>query len=42
MAVKDEMSYPDWKQRLERADRETKAGKGITLEAYLRKRKARR
>lgn len=41
MAVKDEMSYPDWRKRLERANRETRAGKGIALEAYLRKRKAR-
>jgi prevent-host-death family protein len=41
LATRDEMSYPDWKQRLRRADRESKQGKGITLDAYL-KRRARR
>lgn len=41
-ATLDEMSYPDWKKRLARAQREFAAGKGITLEAYLRKRAARR
>lgn len=41
-ATLDEMSYPDWKKRLARAKREFAAGKGITLEAYLRKRASRR
>ena len=33
----DEMSYPDWRQRLNRAKRESKAGKGISLDAFLKK-----
>jgi prevent-host-death family protein len=37
----DEMKYPDWKERLARADKEHREGKSITLEAFLRK-KARR
>jgi prevent-host-death family protein len=41
-ATLDEMSYPDWKKRLARAQREFAAGKGITLEEYLRKRASRR
>lgn len=41
-ATRDEMSYPDWQKRLARAQREFKAGKGISPEAYLRKRASRR
>ena len=41
LATQDEMSYPDWKERLARAEREIAAGKGITLEAYMKRRKAR-
>lgn len=37
----DEMSYPDWRQRLERAERESMAGKGTGLETFV-KREARR
>ena len=33
----DEMSYPDWRYRLNRAKRELKAGKGISLNAFLKK-----
>ena len=36
MATQDEMSYPDWKKRLSRAQRE--AGSGVLLETYLHKR----
>ena len=38
MATRDEMSFPDWRQRLERAERESKAGRGISAEAYFKKR----
>ena len=41
LATRDEMSYPDWSQRLKRAQRESKAGKGLALDEYL-KRRARR
>ncbi len=34
-----EMSYPDSKARFARARKESKAGKGISLEQYLKKRK---
>lgn len=37
LSTKDEMSYPDWENRLERANRES--GKGISIESYLKKRK---
>lgn len=37
-ATMDEMSYPDWKERIERAERDLDAGLGITLEAYMKKR----
>jgi len=35
-AVKDEMTYSDWKARLERARKE--AGSGISIESYLKRR----
>jgi hypothetical protein len=35
----DEMSYPDWRKRLARAERELNEGKGIELEEYLKRRK---
>lgn len=38
----DEMSYPDWQERIARAERESREGKGITLEAYMKKRARRR
>ena len=38
----DEQSYPDWEVRLRRAEREAKAGKGIELEAFLKREKKRR
>jgi prevent-host-death family protein len=41
LATRDEMTYPDWEQRLRRAKRESKQGKGVSLETYL-KRRARR
>ncbi|MBI2915670.1 MAG: type II toxin-antitoxin system Phd/YefM family antitoxin [Elusimicrobia bacterium] len=37
LATQAEMSYPDWKQRLSRAQNES--GKGISMESYLKKRK---
>ena len=40
-ATRDEMSYPDWKSRLQRALRESDEGKRVTLDAYV-KRRARR
>ena len=42
LATRDEMSYPDWERRLRRANLESKQGKGISLDAYLKKRSARR
>lgn len=39
MATQDEMSYPDWKTRLARSQRELRAGKSIPLESYLQDRK---
>jgi prevent-host-death family protein len=41
LATRDEMSYSDWPERLERAQRESKQGKRMTLDAYV-KRRARR
>jgi prevent-host-death family protein len=41
LATRDEMSYPDWQQRLRRARKESGAGKRLTLDAYV-KRRARR
>ena len=41
LAARDEMSFPDWPKRLDRAQREAAAGKGTSLEAYRRKRKRR-
>jgi prevent-host-death family protein len=39
-ATLDEMAYPDWERRLARAQAES--GKGISLEAYLKKRSRKR
>jgi prevent-host-death family protein len=41
MATRDEMSFPDWEQRLRRAKKESRQGKAVSLDAYL-KRRARR
>jgi len=41
LATRDEMSSPDWERRLERARRESKQGKSVSLDTYL-KRRARR
>lgn len=41
LATRDEMSNPDWERRLRRARQESKQGKGMLLDAYL-KRRARR
>ena len=41
-ATLDEMSYPDWKQRLARAEKESAAGKGMPMDEYFRKRAAKR
>ncbi len=41
LATRDEMSFPDWERRLGRARRESKQGKSVSLETYL-KRRARR
>lgn len=38
MATLDEMSYPDWREKLERAEKESKEGKRIELSAYIKKR----
>lgn len=41
VATRDEMSYPDWSRRLALAERESRAGKSITLDAYVKRRNAR-
>jgi prevent-host-death family protein len=41
LATRDEMSYPDWDRRLRQVQRESKQGKGVSLDGYL-KRRARR
>ena len=41
LATRDEMSNTDWEGRLRQAQRESKQGKGVSLDAYL-KRRARR
>jgi antitoxin YefM len=33
----DEMSYPDWKERLEEAEEDSRKGRGITLEDLEKK-----
>jgi len=38
-ATQEEMSHPDWKQRLARAETESRLGRGKPLESYLRDRK---
>lgn len=38
----DEMSYPDWRGRLERAEKASRAGKGVELESFLKKEAKRR
>jgi prevent-host-death family protein len=38
----DEMSYPDWQEKLRRGLKQLEAGKGITLEDYLKKSKKRK
>ncbi len=37
--TQDEMSYPDWRKRLTRARKESQANRGMTLDAYLKKRR---
>jgi prevent-host-death family protein len=41
VATRDEMSYPDWDRRLRRAVQESRRGKRVSLDAYV-KRRARR
>jgi prevent-host-death family protein len=41
LAMQDEMSFPDWRERLDRARREQAAGKTIGLDAYIAKRERR-
>lgn len=40
LATRDEMSYPDWRERLDRAKREEVGGDWISAEAYHKRRKA--
>ena len=42
LATLDEMSYPDWRERLERAEKDSKAGNFITLEEFIEKTRKRR
>jgi prevent-host-death family protein len=39
VATQLEMSFPDWRQRLDRAEHELKSGKALSLESLLRKRR---
>ena len=41
LATRDEMSFPDWAARLRLARKESKQGKSVSLDAYV-KRRARR
>jgi prevent-host-death family protein len=41
LATQDEMSFPDAAERLARAEREHAAGKTISLETYIARRKRR-
>ena len=38
VATLEEMSQPDWRERLAEAERDSKAGKGIELEAFKARR----
>jgi len=40
LATRDEMSYQDWEVRLRLARLESKQGKGISLDTYLKRRAA--
>ncbi|MBI3406309.1 MAG: type II toxin-antitoxin system Phd/YefM family antitoxin [Acidobacteria bacterium] len=42
LATLEEMSYTDWQEKLERGKRDLDEGKGITLDAYMKKRAKRR
>jgi prevent-host-death family protein len=39
-ATQLETSFPDWRRRLDRAERELKSGKSVSLETLLRRRRA--
>ena len=41
VATLEEMSQPDWRERLAEAERDSKAGKGIELEEFKAKRASR-
>jgi prevent-host-death family protein len=41
IATRDEMSYPDWQTRLRRAQKESRAGKYASLDAYVARRSRR-
>jgi hypothetical protein len=38
IATLEELSQPDWRERLAEAERDSKAGKGIELEAFKARR----
>ena len=42
LAMQDEMSFPDWRERLVRARKESAAGKSVSLDAYIARRKRRK
>lgn len=41
VATVEEMSFPDWRRRLRQAGKDSKAGRGVSLETY-KKRRARK
>ncbi len=41
LATREEMSFPDWRRRLGRAERESKEGKGVPLKTFLAKKRRR-
>lgn len=38
LATQDEMSFPDWRKRLSRAERESREGQGVTMDVFLKQR----
>ena len=39
LATREELAYPDWRRRLERAESDSRAGKGVALADYKKSRK---
>lgn len=37
LATQDELAFPDWRKRLKRAEKESREGKGVELEEFVRR-----